>query len=87
MAADIFGIILVGKWSNKKRGRKGKEREGKNMEHPVRTMAFFFFYFIYLTFISRALFFNFLPTLFTNFREFQCIKINCHVFHMEYSFS
>lgn len=57
------------------------------MERYVRTMAFsFFFLFFNSTFISRALFLNFLPTLFTNFREFQCIKINC-VFHMEYSFS
>lgn len=67
--------------------RERKERGGKNMERYVRTMAFsFFFLFFNSTFISRALFLNFLPTLFTNFREFQCIKINC-VFHMEYSFS
>lgn len=57
MAADIFGIILVGKWSNKKRGRKGKEREGKNMEHPVRTMAFFFFlFYLFNIHISCAFF-------------------------------
>lgn len=56
MAADIFGIILVGKWSNKKGGGKERKEKERIWNIPYVQWRFFFLFYLFNIHISCAFF-------------------------------